>query len=145
MLKRYKLIIEPKYPELLSPEEILNVPFYHITHKDNLKKIGKIGLSPRDSTTAFTHPGGRIYLIQTNKISTLYELRKELAKHKSYVTKKPMAEYDKDWTIENMIPLKVSIPVGIKLYKDPMFPVGPDHNAVFTTSNIGPEYITFPK
>ena len=141
----YKLLLEPKYPELLTKEELLSCPFYHMTHEMAVPKIKKNGLTPRDSTTLFTHPGGRIYLIQTKDIGLLDRLKREIIKHRSWLSGEPLSKYSKHWTIENMACLEVKIPDGIKIYKDPMFPVGPDHNAVFTTSNIGPEYITFPK
>lgn len=60
-----KYQIEPRYPIKINnilKEKHINW-FYHISPTSNLKKIQKIGLSPRGSETTFYHPDDRIYLI----------------------------------------------------------------------------------
>lgn len=140
----WKIIIEPKFPSEISTKN-LNVPFYHITYKQYLSKIYKIGLTPRDSRTIFSHPGGRIYLIQTKDINNLNSLKFVLANSRYENTKKKYPNYPKkqleEIKSENMVVLKIDID-GLKLFEDPMFPSRKGtFNACFTTQNIHPSKI----
>lgn len=138
-----KFLIEPKYPKIIPPDKLTNIPFYHITHKKYIDKIKKIGLSPRDSNTVFTHPGGRVYLIQTNNRNILDKMKIEISNHKNYFDKRKMSEYVDNWTPENFVELQAKIPPGVEVYNDPMFPRGNNHRAVFVTDNIPPSHIIF--
>ena len=137
---RAKLLIEAKFPSLLSSEKVLSSPFYHITTKIHLDKIMKIGLTPRDSTTIFTHPGNRVYLIQTKDHHLVKKLKRLLSNSKIEVaTNSGMKNADK-WKTDNMIVLEVD-PTGLTLYLDPMFDQSNIYNAVFTQQNISPDKI----
>ena len=138
---RTKLLIEAKFPTLLSSEEITDAPFYHITSKAYLDKIMKIGLTPRDSTTVFTHPGNRIYLIQTGNHSILRFLKDQLSFSKLQVGKSSGVKNTDKWNSNNMITLEID-PTGLTLYSDPMFDNSKEYNAVFTQENIPPQRIT---
>ena len=141
----YRLSIEIKLPMLLDASFLDNDNIYHVTHRKHLDKILRIGLTPRDSTTSFTHPGGRIYLIQTKSKVLLDRLKAELLKNR---LENSQSNLDTDFsrthsklylTPENMITFKVTLPSDIKLYEDPMFPKSNNYKVFFTSSNIPPE------
>lgn len=141
----YRLSIEIKLPELLDASSLDNDNIYHITHRKHLDKIMRIGLIPKDSTTSFTHPGGRIYMIQTASKILLDRLKSELLKNR---LKNSQSNLDTDFsrthsklhhTPENMITLKITLPPDIKLYNDPMFPKSNNYKVFFVTNNIPPE------
>jgi len=136
---QYKLLIEPKYPTPLSNEDKLEAPFYHITYNFYLPKIQKIGLSPRESTTVFSHPGGRIYLIQVNDNSLLHRLKSQLSNSKIENGKSKGIKNLERFSVDNMVVLEIDHPN--ELYRDPMFPKSKNYNAVFTTQNIHPNNI----
>jgi hypothetical protein len=136
---QYKLLIEPKYPTLLSDEDKSVAPFYHITYNFYLPKIQKIGLSPRESTTVFSHPGGRIYLIQTKDASILNRLKQQLSNSKIETAKSNGVKNLSKFFTRNMVVLEIEHPN--ELYRDPMFPKSKNYNAVFTTKNIPPNNI----
>ncbi len=75
--------IEPKFPikvnSLLQQNHIQYL--YHLTPTKNVKKIQKIGLTPRISKTGFEHIGNRIYLVNGSK-EKMITLFQELADHK---------------------------------------------------------------
>ncbi len=140
----WKIIIEPKFPSEITTNN-LNVPFYHITYRQYMSKIDKIGLNPRDSRTIFSHPGGRVYLIQTKDVNNINSLKFLLANSRYENTKKKYPNYPKDQLeeikSENMVVLKIDVS-GLKLYEDPMFPSKKGtFNACFTTQNIHPSKI----
>lgn len=56
------ITIEQKYPAKLSPELVMEYPWYHVTNSQYAEKILKYGLGPRSSTTEFSHSGSRIYI-----------------------------------------------------------------------------------
>jgi hypothetical protein len=134
---RYKLLIEAKYPTLLSDKEKLDAPFYHITYNFYAEKIEKNGLSPRSSSTVFTHPGGRIYLLQTGNPSLLNILKERLSSSKREKMSKEGIPNAQRFYPMNMVVYEVD--VSGDLYKDPMFPDEKSYNAVFTTKNIPPD------
>jgi hypothetical protein len=141
----YKFIIEPKFPKEVSLSINSNIPFFHITYKYLLPKIEKIGLTPRDSNTIFTHPGGRIYLIQTSDISNIQFLKYPLSIGRENKIKKSDVNYPAKFLdqikVDNMIVLKIDVD-GLKLFEDPMFPSKKGtFNACFTTQNIHPSNI----
>jgi len=142
MANKHKIIIEPITPTKLIPDKN-NGEFYHITHKSNIDKINRIGLTPKDSKTLFDHPGNRIYLIQTNDLKLLTQLKHMLADSKR--DKLESENYPKHWlneiTPENMIVLRINTG-GLKLYDDPMFPsYMKTFFACFTPNNISPDRI----
>lgn len=56
--------LEAKFPlEIALPKS--GVTLIHVTEKDRAKKILRIGLTPKESKTAFGHDGNRIYLLAT--------------------------------------------------------------------------------
>ena len=56
--------LEAKFPlEIVLPKS--GVTLIHVTEKDRAKKILRIGLTPKESKTAFGHDGNRIYLLAT--------------------------------------------------------------------------------
>lgn len=138
-LDRTKMLIEPKFPTLLT-DKMLNTPFYHITSKTYLDKIKKIGLTPRESTTIFTHPGNRIYLIQTKSEDILRQLKDLLSISKVKASEENGIKSIDKWLSSNMIVLEVD-PTGLDLYLDPMFDLSKTYNAVFTQQNIKPDKI----
>ena len=129
-----KFILEMKHPSILKDDEKLDAPFYHLTYNFLLPKIRKNGLTPRESTTSFSHPGGRIYLLQTTSENILQLLMNRLSMAKIQHAKSDALK----WSIENMVVLDVNVD-GLVLYKDPMFPHHRSYNAVFTTQNISPD------
>lgn len=60
----YFIQLEPKYPTRVN---VGNLPdyLYHVTPTINQDKIMKIGLTPKESKTSFSHTGNRIYLLLT--------------------------------------------------------------------------------
>jgi hypothetical protein len=136
-----KLLIEAKFPTILSPEDIHDSPFYHITSNIYLDKIKRIGLTPRDSTTIFTHPGNRIYLIQTHNKRALQFLKDQLSMSKVDRAQEIGLKNSEKWMSGNMITLQVNAE-GLTLYSDPMFDKSNEYNAVFTQQNISPDRIT---
>lgn len=130
-----RISIEPKYPEKFMPK---SNKFYHITHRQYLPKIKKIGLTPRESTTTFTHPGGRIYLIQTKSYGVLEGVKRILLRSKleKLQTRNLPKEVIDSWTIDNLIVLEVDVE-GLTLYEDPMFPSKTgSFKSCFTMQNI---------
>ena len=77
--------IEPKNPvninELLKQNNIQTL--YHITHNSNIEKIKKIGLTPRESETTFSHPHDRIYLLFSNDMYYITAFKRTLARYQS--------------------------------------------------------------
>ena len=134
-----KLLIEPKFPTLLSPDDKSDAPFYHITTKIHLDEIMGIGLTPRDTTTIFSHPGNRLYLIQTYNHNFL-QMLKEVLSHAKRETVSNLGKRTSKWYEENMIILEVDAS-DLTLYVDPMFDESPEYNAVFTQQNISPDKI----
>jgi PAS domain S-box-containing protein len=55
---------------------------FHITHKDNLPRIKKVGLIPKDTQTEFKYGGDRIYLIFSNSTFVVSQLGVQIAKEK---------------------------------------------------------------
>lgn len=78
------LLIEPRFPIDITQILIENniKLLYHITHQSNLEKIQKIGLTPKESETSFTHPNDRIYLIFSTNIDYVKAFRRTLARDK---------------------------------------------------------------
>lgn len=150
-LRLWKIIIEPKFPVKL--DRVRAYPnFYHITHKKYLPKIKKIGLTPRDTQTMFTHPGGRIYLINTtskhNKIipdmMSALAMSKNLTAQKQNPTKYiKMASRNLEWDSDELVLLKIALPEDYTVYYDPMLPINEyEGNAgTFVTQNITPNLI----
>ena len=148
----YRLIVEPRFPTPLTPAEISENPFYHVTHKKNWPKIKQIGLTPRSSQTVFTHPGGRTYLVQSpdhDELSIVNDVKDMLGKAKDRELDKQNKLYDLvvhagPWE-GSMIVMRVDIPAGMTVYKDPMMPShteeGELYRAVFVTGNIPPDNI----
>jgi len=133
---QYPVLIEPLHTGKVDVATIGQL--YHITHKKYLNKINKIGLSPRNSTTVFTHPGGRIYLFTINNEDNINVLKRELSS-KRISSKYPNKELDN--TPENMIVLEIIPPYTFELYEDPMFGGWQNFKGYFTTENISPDLL----
>ncbi len=150
--RSFKFLIEPKYPTELDASS-LKYPVYHATHKKFLPKIKTKGLSPRDSQTSFSHPGGRIYLYSTPYIESVFDLadiismnknNKELADDLPRYNRAMMsAPMNRNlWAPYNMVALKVSLPPTAKLYYDPTIgDINDTDTAFFTMMNIPPQNI----
>ena len=67
-----QFIFEPKFPVVIFKNELPQFT-YHLTRERNLKNILRIGLTPRESKTAFKHPGNRIYLFVPDTEKSLDE------------------------------------------------------------------------
>lgn len=138
----HKFIIEPIKPSELIPDPS-NGKFYHVIYKDYLDNIQRIGLTPKDSRTIFTHPGNRIYMIQTKDLKLLNQLKYALSnsRQESLKGKKYPQHLIDEMTPENMVVLEINVD-GLKLYNDPMFPsYMKTFFACFTTQNISPDRI----
>jgi hypothetical protein len=141
----FNLIIDKIHPRLLDEDEKLG-DYYHITYKKFLDKIQKIGLLPKNSSTIFTHPGGRIYLIQTQDVSLLQQLKKQLSDGqiaKLYrIHGGNLGKNADDISIHNMVVFKVDVK-GLELFDDVMLPskLG-TFRACFTKQNIHPDRLT---
>jgi len=112
---------------------------FHVTHKKFLPKIMKNGLSPRESTTIFTHPGGRIYLFHTNDMSYADQLKFQLSSQR--IPPNPNIPNDLKYAPENMVTLKVKNAQNLKLSVDPMVDGGNHFKGFFTTQNIPPDQL----
>jgi hypothetical protein len=60
----YFIQLEPKYPTRINVAKMPDY-LYHVTPAINENKIKKIGLTPKESKTSFSHTGNRIYLLLT--------------------------------------------------------------------------------
>lgn len=148
----YLAVIEKKIPDELSREEIGKMPFFHITHRKYLDNIETIGLTPRESQTVFTHPGGRIYLVQAKSPtdSIIRDLSVNVPQNKDKVERERLgperyakkSTYVQPWTPNNIAILQVTIPPNVKVYRDPMVPdYSNGSSACFVIQNIPPQYI----
>jgi hypothetical protein len=132
-VKKYNILemgifIEPKFPFILNKKYLKGKKLYHTTNIKNLKKIEKIGLTPKDSQTTFNHLSNRIYLMVSKTPSFIDQFKTTLAKNKN-------------WLSEDMITFEVD-PSNLELYVDPNF----DNDvlkdvAVFTFKNIPPHHL----
>jgi hypothetical protein len=129
--KEISIFIEPKYPSIIDKSMLRNKHFYHITHKDYLDKIKRIGLTPRDSQTNFNHSGNRIYLMASINRTISDKFKSKIASSKG-------------WKEDEMITLQISPELNAQYYIDPNF--NNDYTdkiiAVFTLKNIPPSRIT---
>lgn len=150
--KTLDVMIEPKFPSLLD-RSTLYQNYYHLTHRKYLDKIRKIGLTPRSSQTNFSHPGGRIYLLNspTWETSLIYQFKfmVSAAKNAHSIDVDTDRYYRSqsrgyDWASKKVVVLHVKLPPDVKLYKDPMFPKerNSEITPLFITQNIPPSNIT---
>ena len=115
--------IGAKYPK----EEYLSEYLYHITRKDNLEKILKIGLVPKSKEKIVKHPD-RIYFFKEEEVAIYFV-------DELYLDP------------ENAVILKIDTKgLNIKIYQDPEISDSDGGYAgdagYFTTSNIPPSHIT---
>jgi len=129
--KEIGFFIEPKYPFKIGEKDIRGMKCFHITHEDNLPRIKKVGLIPKDTQTEFKYGGDRIYLMFSNSTFVVRQLGVQIAKAK---------ELDpKDLEV-----LEITDFSNLILYFDMNFDPIPNNIACFTFQNIRPEYIKFP-
>lgn len=129
---QYSILIEPIHSIEVDPSTIPQL--YHLTHQKHLNKIKELGLSPRESTTLFTHPGGRIYLFSINDEENIEVLKKELTS--KTITKNDNYPSHLQAIPTNMVTLKIKQPYTFKLFEDPMFGGWQNFKGYFTTDNI---------
>lgn len=162
--KSIMFVVEPIYPTKLTPEQKNEGEWYHITFERYLPKIRKIGLSPRQSSTYFTHPGGRVYIIQdltepTSYADVLGELPHMLHSAKGdhlmdqlNIVLQNGEKYDSLFKRidvhrkDEVLALKINLPEGLDVYRDPMFPSmdkDDGFRAGFVMANIPPRYLEF--
>ena len=126
----YLIVIEPRYSEDMT--EYLRKKtdiFYHITHRDNLKKIFKRGLTPKVGKTRIQ--GGYRYFPE--KVFLLADSEYRESNIKEIIQNKQLS--DKDYVI-----LKINLKGhNIGLYKDDFYN---DEEFVYTYEAIPPELLT---
>ena len=126
----YLIVIEPRYSEDMT--EYLRKKtdiFYHITHRDNLKKIFKRGLTPKVGKTRIQ--GGYRYFPE--KIFLLADSEYIESNIKEIIQNKQLS--DEDYVI-----LKIDLKGhNIGLYKDDFYN---DEEFVYTYEAIPPEILT---
>ena len=126
----YLIVIEPKYSEDMT--EYLRKRtdiFYHITHRDNLKKIFKRGLTPKVGKTRIQ--GGYRYFPE--KVFLLADSEYRESNIKEIIQNKQLS--DEDYVI-----LKINLKDhNIGLYKDDFYN---DEEFVYTYEAIPPELLT---
>ena len=126
----YLIVIEPRYSEDMT--EYLRKKtdiFYHITHRDNLKKIFKRGLTPKVGKTRIQ--GGYRYFPE--KVFLLADSEYRESNIKEIIQNKQLS--DEDYVIFK-IDLKGH---NIGLYKDDFYN---DEEFVYTYEAIPPELLT---
>ena len=126
----YLIVIEPRYSEDVT--EYLRKKtdiFYHITHRDNLKKIFKRGLTPKVGKTRIQ--GGYRYFPE--KVFLLADSEYRESNIKEIIQNKQLS--DEDYVI-----LKINLKDhNIGLYKDDFYN---DEEFVYTYEAIPPELLT---
>ena len=126
----YLIVIEPRYSEDMT--EYLRKKtdiFYHITHRDNLKKIFKRGLTPKVGKTRIQ--GGYRYFPE--KVFLLADSEYRESNIKEIIQNKQLS--DGDYVI-----LKIDLKGhNIGLYKDDFYN---DEEFVYTYEAIPPEILT---
>ena len=126
----YLIVIEPRYSEDMT--EYLRKKtdiFYHITHRDNLKKIFKRGLTPKVGKTRIQ--GGYRYFPE--KVFLLADSEYRESNIKEIIQNKQLS--DEDYVI-----LKINLKGhNIGLYKDDFYN---DEEFVYTYEAIPPEILT---
>ena len=126
----YLIVIEPRYSEDMT--EYLRKKtdiFYHITHRDNLKKIFKRGLTPKVGRTRIQ--GGYRYFPE--KVFLLADSEYRESNIKEIIQNKQLS--DEDYVI-----LKIDLKGhNIGLYKDDFYN---DEDFVYTYEAIPPEILT---
>ncbi len=132
--KNYKSYqFDPKYPTIV-PSKYLPHFAYHVTSNRSLNNILKIGLTPKNSKTAFEHPGNRIYLLFSNSKEGIVAFKNTIKQHLSNKGEKNVA----------LSVLKVNINKDVVHYFDPNFEpyaVHKDCFGVFVLRNIHPAYV----
>ena len=126
----YLIVVEPRYSEDMT--EYLRKKtdiFYHITHRDNLKKIFKRGLTPKVGKTRIQ--GGYRYFPE--KVFLLADSEYRESNIKEIIQNKQLS--DEDYVI-----LKINLKGhNIGLYKDDFYN---DEDFVYTYEAIPPEILT---
>lgn len=126
----YLIVIEPRYSKDMT--EYLRKKtdiFYHITHRDNLKKIFKRGLTPKVGKTRIQ--GGYRYFPE--KVFLLADSEYRESNIKEIIQNKQLS--DEDYVI-----LKIDLKWhNIGLYKDDFYN---DEEFVYTYEDIPPELLT---
>jgi len=110
--------------------------FYHITYKDKLDKIMKMGLIPKESNSVFCHGGSRIYLFETDDIDVLLDYKDILSENKKLFRIKNNIKIRS----ETMIILLVDIS-GLSVYDD-IICKGEGFCSVYVKENIKPNKLS---
>ena len=125
---------DPKYPTVIPKEYVPKVG-YHIARNEHLKSIFEIGLTPRNSKTAFEHPGNRVYILASNSVEAILQTKEVLKGH--------IKQTSKDSLVELSV-LKIDINQDLTYYFDPNFEPHSIHKdcfGMFVLRNIHPAYI----
>lgn len=139
--ENHTFMIEPRVPENVLEYDPEDGGIYHITNELFYKKIQKNGLNPRETTTPFTHPANRIYLLLAEGVDEIDYIKSMLSQAKRHHTRNDEWQDDR-WSEDNMLILKIDLPPHTLLYEDPMFPPSDGYTPVFTTKSIAPHLIT---
>lgn len=129
------LQIEPNVPiQMNSFIEMQNSStntFYHVTKNSVLKKIEKIGLTPKDSQTTHDHPSDRIYLLWIPDVLNTFKVLK------SWIN---VIADDKKLKQEDLVVIETSYNSSKKYFLDDTTTLLPSMKVIglFTTSNISP-------
>lgn len=129
--KKIGFFLEPKYPFKIGEKDIRGLKCFHITHKDNLPRIKKVGLIPKDTQTEFKYRGDRIYLMFSNSTFVVRQLGAKIAQAKELEG-------------EDLKVLEITDVSNLTLYFDMNFDPIPNNIACFTFQNINPKNIKFP-
>lgn len=122
------IFIEPKYPFVVDHKYLKDKRFFHATNVKNLDKIKSIGLTPKDSQTSFSHEGNRIYIMASDTVDIMNNLKNTLARNKKQSS-------------EDMVILEINAK-DLTLYIDPNFDDTLEYTSLFTFQNIPPKLIT---
>lgn len=124
---------DPKYPTIV-PQKYLPEYGYHITLNKNLNNILRIGLTPKNSKTAFEHPGNRIYILFAQSKEAILQTKKIIKHH---LIQKGLED-------AKLSVLRVSINKSVTHYFDPNlqpYDIHKDCFGVFVLRNIHPGFL----
>ncbi len=144
----FMITFEKLQPTELTPEQIQEAPFYHITNSQYVEKILKNGIGPRESQTHFKHTGDRIYLLQTRNVDKF--VLKAFASSLYRAKERKLSGVRKNnWSESTMVLLSVDVSPDDKIFIDPIFAPSdteiPDFRGCYTRNYISPERLKFVK
>lgn len=118
--------IEPKFTFKIDSQFLKNYSLYHVTSKDKIPKIMRVGLLPKDTQTTYHHDGTRIFLMCVKgDIGVVRALKKTLSSNKGKL-------------VEDMEIIKITPSKHMDLYIDPNFKDSEKYASVSTFQNIPP-------